>query len=206
MVLVATQPLLLVVNPSVQVKSVGDLIGMAQKKPGSMTYGSFGNGSAAHLAGEYFKTLARVDMVHVPYKGSGPALVDLVGGQIDLMFDVFSTAAPLAKTGKLRPIAITSATRSEQFPDVPTMQQAGVEGFEAGTWFGVLAPAGTPEPIVAKLSATINEVLKEAEVRDTLASQGAEVKGGTPAEFAKFFHAEYEKWGKVVKAAGVVAN
>jgi tripartite-type tricarboxylate transporter receptor subunit TctC len=205
-VLVASQPLLLVVNPSVEVRSVADLIAAARKRPGAMTYGSFGNGSAAHLAGEYFKTLAKVEMVHVPYKGSGPALVDLVGGQIDLMFDVFSTAAPLAKAGKLRPLAITSSARSEQFPDVPTMQQAGVEGFEAGTWFGVLAPAGTPAPTVAKLSATLNAVLKEAEVRDTLASQGAEVRGGTPAEFAEFFRTEYEKWGKVVKAAGVVAN
>ena len=205
-VLVATQPLLLVVNPALEVKSVDDLIKAARAKPGKLTYGSFGNGSAAHLAGEYFKTLAKVDMVHVPYKGSGPALVDLVGGQIDLMFDVFSTAAPLAKTGKLRPLAITSGERSDQFPDVPTMQQAGVEGFAAGTWFGVLAPAGTPAPVIDKLSKSINTVLKEAELRDTLASQGAEVRGGTPKQFAAFFHSEYDKWGKVVKAAGVVAN
>ncbi|RZI97820.1 MAG: tripartite tricarboxylate transporter substrate binding protein, partial [Haliea sp.] len=124
--LVATQPLLLVVNPSLKVHNVAELIREANTRPNKLSYGSFGNGSAAHLAGEYFKTLAKVDMVHVPYKGSGPALVDLVGGQIDLMFDVFSTAAPLAKSGKLRPIAITSADRSPQFPDVPTMQQAGV--------------------------------------------------------------------------------
>lgn len=205
-VLVATQPLLLVVNPALKASTVGDLVKSAQEKPGELSYGSFGNGSAAHLAGEYFKTLAKIDMVHVPYKGSGPALVDLVGGQIDLMFDVFSTAAPLVKTGKLRALAITSTTRSPQFPDVPTMQQAGVEGFEAGTWFGVLAPAGTPSPIVEKLSDAINAVLTEAELRDTLASQGAEVRGGTAKQFADFFHAEYDKWGKIVKAAGVVAN
>lgn len=205
-VLVATQPLLLVVNPALPAASVGDLIKSAQDKPGKLSYGSFGNGSAAHLAGEYFKTLAKVDMVHVPYKGSGPALVDLVGGQIDLMFDVFSTAAPLVKTGKLRALAITSTARSSQFPDVPTMQEAGVEGFEAGTWFGVLAPAGTPSPIVQTLSKAINAVLTEAQLKDTVASQGAEVRGGTPKQFADFFDAEYDKWGKIVKAAGIVAN
>lgn len=204
--LVATQPLLLVVKPALKVNNVGELIRYAQAQPGKLSYGSFGNGSAAHLAGEYFKTLAKVDMVHVPYKGSGPALVDLVGGQIDLMFDVFSTAAPLAKSGKLRPIAITSADRSPQFPDVPTMQQSGVTGFEAGTWFGVLAPAGLPAPLVEQLSTALNAVLQEKNLRDTLASQGAVVRGGTPAQFNSFFLAEYDKWGKIVKAAGVTAD
>lgn len=204
--LVATQPLLLVVNPSLKVNSVPELIREAQTRAGKLSYGSFGNGSAAHLAGEYFKTLAKVDMVHVPYKGSGPALVDLVGGQIDLMFDVFSTAAPLAKAGKLRPIAITSADRSPQFPDVPTMQQAGVTGFEAGTWFGVLAPAGTPKPVIDQLSKALNATLEEKELRDILASQGAVVRGGSPAEFNSFFLSEYDKWGKIVKAAGVRAD
>lgn len=192
--LVATQPLLLVVNPALKVNTVADLIRDAQARPGKLSYGSFGNGSAAHLAGEYFKTLAKVDMVHVPYKGSGPALVDLVGGQIDLMFDVFSTAAPLAKSGKLRPIAITSSERSPQFPDVPTMQQAGVTGFEAGTWFGVLAPAGTPKPLIAQLSKELNAVLEDKGLRDTLAAQGAVVRGGTPAQFSTFFKAEFDKW------------
>lgn len=204
--LIATQPLLLVVNPALKVNNVAELIRDAQSQPGKLSYGSFGNGSAAHLAGEYFKTLAKVDMVHVPYKGSGPALVDLVGGQIDLMFDVFSTAAPLAKSGKLRPIAITSGERSPQFPDVPTMQQAGVTGFDAGTWFGVLAPAGIPKPLVEQLSKALNAVLEEKGLRDTLAAQGAVVRGGTPAQFSTFFRAEYDKWGKIVKAAGVTAD
>jgi tripartite-type tricarboxylate transporter receptor subunit TctC len=204
--LVATQPLLLVVNPALKVNTVADLIRDAQARPGKLSYGSFGNGSAAHLAGEYFKTLAKVDMVHVPYKGSGPALVDLVGGQIDLMFDVFSTAAPLAKSGKLRPIAITSSERSPQFPDVPTMQQAGVSGFEAGTWFGVLAPAGTPKPLIEQLSKALNNVLEDKGLRETLAAQGAIVRGGTPAQFNRFFLAEYDKWGKIVKAAGVTTD
>jgi tripartite-type tricarboxylate transporter receptor subunit TctC len=204
--LIATQPLLLVVNPTLKVNSVADLIREAQARAGKLSYGSFGNGSAAHLAGEYFKTLAKVDMVHVPYKGSGPALVDLVGGQIDLMFDVFSTAAPLAKAGKLRPIAITSAERSPQFPDVPTMQQAGVNGFEAGTWFGVLTGAGTPKPVIEQLSKALNATLEEKELRETLASQGAVVRGGTLAQFNTFFLSEYDKWGKIVKAAGVTAD
>jgi tripartite-type tricarboxylate transporter receptor subunit TctC len=204
--LVATQPLLLVVKPGLPVNNVADLIREAQAKPGKLSYGSFGNGSAAHLAGEYFKTLAKVDMVHVPYKGSGPALVDLVAGQIDLMFDVFSTAAPLVKSGKLRPLAITSRERSPQLPDVPTMEQAGVNGFDAGTWFGLLAPAGTPRPIVDQLSRTMNAVLEESELRETLAAQGAVVRGGTPAQFQRFFLSEYDKWGGIVKAAGVKAD
>ena len=204
--LVATQPLLLVVKPGLPVNSVADLVREAQSRPGKLSYGSFGNGSAAHLAGELFKTVAKVDMTHVPYKGSGPALVDLVGGQIDLMFDVFSTAAPLAKAGKLRPIAITSAARSPQFPDVPTMEQAGVQGFSAGTWFGLLAPAGMPRPVVDQLSRAMNAVLEEKELRETLISQGAEIRGGTPAQFQSFFLSEYDKWGKIVKAAGVTAD
>jgi tripartite-type tricarboxylate transporter receptor subunit TctC len=205
-ILVATQPLLLVVNANLKVSSVAELIKMAGAKQGKLNYGSFGNGSAAHLAGEYFKTLTKVDMTHVPYKGSGPALVDLAGGQIDLMFDVFSTAAPLAKSGKLRALAITSNERSPQFPDVPTMEQAGVSGFEAGTWFGVLAPAGIDKKILAQLSKALNEVLTEKELRETLASQGAVVRGGSPEQFSKFFLAEYQKWGTIVKAAGVTAE
>ena len=204
--LVATQPLLLVVNPALKVNNVAELIKEAQTRSGKLSYGSFGNGSAAHLAGEYFKTLAKVDMVHVPYKGSGPALVDLVGGQIDLMLDVYTTAAPLAKSGKLRPLAITANERSPQFPDVPTMEQAGVTGFEAGTWFGLLAPAGSPKSVIEQLSKTMNLVLEEKDLRDTLASQGASVRGGTPAQFSMFFLAEYDKWGKIVKAAGVKAD
>ena len=204
--LLATQPLLLVVNPSLKANSVADLIREARTAQTRLTYGSFGNGSAAHLAGELFKSLTQVDMTHVPYKGSGPALVDLVGGQIHLMFDVFSTAAPLAKAGKLRPLAITSLERSAQFPDVPTMQQAGVKDFDAGTWFGLLAPAGLPAPILQQLSQEVNEFLREREVREVLISQGAVLKGGTPAEFRQFFLAEYEKWGRLVRAVGVKAD
>ena len=201
--LVATQPLLLVVKPDLPVKSVADLIRVAQAQPSKLSYGSFGNGSAAHLAGEYFKTLAKVDMVHVPYKGSGPALVDLVGGQIDLMFDVFSTAAPLVKGGKLRPLAITSAQRSPQLPDVPTMEQAGVKGFDAGTWFGLLAPAGTPRPIVDRLNAEIGKLMNEADTRKALLDAGVEVAHSTPEALGDYMSQELARWGKVVKDTGI---
>ncbi|MDH7798711.1 MULTISPECIES: tripartite tricarboxylate transporter substrate binding protein [unclassified Beijerinckia] len=204
--LVATQPLLLVLKPSLNAPSLADLVRMAKAQPGKLSYGSFGYGSAAHLAGEYFKMLAGVDIVHVPYKGSAPALTDLMAGQFDLMFDVFSTSAPLVEGGKLRAIAITSNERSPQFPDVPTMQQAGLEGFEAGTWFGLLVPTGTPRPIIDMLSAATNKSLAEKEVRENLASQGASVRGGTPEQFGQFFQAEYEKWQKIVKLAGITPN
>lgn len=204
--LVATQPLLLVVNPALKITKVDDLVREAKAHPGKVTYGSFGNGSAAHLAGEYFKSLAHVDMVHVPYKGSGPALVDLVAGQIDVMFDVFSTSAPLVKAGKLRAVAITSTERSPQFPQVPTMQEAGIEGFEAGTWFGLLAPANTPQPIIDTLSNATKAALKEKDLRDVLSSQGASVAGGTPDQFKRFFLSEYDKWGKIVKSAGITVD
>ncbi|MGV3655174.1 MAG: Bug family tripartite tricarboxylate transporter substrate binding protein [Noviherbaspirillum sp.] len=201
--LVATQPLLLVVNPSLKANNVAELIKEAQARKGGLNYGSFGNGSAAHLAAESFKMLAKVDLTHVPYKGSSPALAGLMGGQVDLMFDVFSTAAPLAETGKLRALAITSSERAAQFPDVPTMEQAGIKGFEAGTWFGVLAPAGTPKDIIAKLNQVLNAAVKDKEVRDTLGSQGAIVQGGTPERFREFFETEFEKSGKLVKTIGV---
>lgn len=204
--LVATQPLLLVIKPSLQAQSVADLVRLAKSQPGKLSYGSFGYGSAAHLAGEYFKMLAGVDIVHVPYKGSAPALTDLMAGQFDLMFDVFSTSAPLVEGDKLRAIAITSNDRSPQFPNVPTMQQAGVKGFEAGTWFGLLVPTGTPRPIIDALSVATNKSLEEKEVRDNLASQGATIAGGTPEQFGQFFQAEYEKWQKIVKLAGITPN
>jgi tripartite-type tricarboxylate transporter receptor subunit TctC len=201
--LVATQPLLLVVSPNMKAGSVAELIKEAKARKGQLNYGSFGNGSAAHLAAESFKMLTKVEMTHVPYKGSSPALTGLIGGEIDLMFDVFSTAAPLAESGKLRPLAITSQERSPKFPDVPTMEQAGVTGFEAGTWFGVLAPAGTSKQVIGQLNGALNAALTEKELRDTLASQGAIVRGGTPEQFHDFFMAEYQKSGVLVKAVGI---
>lgn len=204
--LVATAPLILVVNPKLQATSVADVIRLAKAKPGTLTYGSFGNGSAAHLAGELFKSLSGIDIIHVPYKGSAPALTDLLAGQIDMMFDVIVTSLPHVESGKLRALAITSNTRADLLPEVPTMQQAGVKGFEAGTWFGVLAPAGIDKKIVETLSATLDGILKQKDIRDTLAKQGALVSEGSPAAFRRFFLAEYDKWGKVVKSAGVKSD
>ncbi|MBN9425640.1 MAG: tripartite tricarboxylate transporter substrate binding protein [Burkholderiales bacterium] len=201
--LVATAPLLFVVNSNFKGNSVADVIKQAQTAPGKLTYGSFGNGSAAHLAGELFKSLGKIDISHVPYKGSAPALTDLISGQIDMMFDVLVTALPHVKTGRLRPLAITSPQRASLLPDVPTMSEAGVAGFDAGTWFGLLAPAGVDRQVVETLSRALDTILQRPDLRDTLVQQGAVVAGGTPDAFKRFFAAEYDKWGKVVKAAGI---
>ena len=170
---------------------------------GKLNYGSFGNGSAAHLAAESFKMLTHVDMTHVPYKGSAPALNGLLAGQVDLMFDVFSTSAPLVKAGRLHALAVTSKQRSPELPNVPTMDEAGVKNLSAGTWFGLLAPAGTSKEVVDRLNKAVNKALSEKQVRDTLGSQGALVAGGTSAEFAQFFQSEYEKMGTLAKAIGI---
>jgi len=201
--LVATAPLLLVVNPKLNLASVADVIREAKARPNALSYGSFGNGSAAHLAGEYFKTLAGIEMVHVPYKGSAPALTDLIAGQIDMMFDVQVTALPHARGGRLRPLAITSAERSALLPEVPTMQQAGVAGFDAGTWFGLLAPAGTDPAVIARLSDTLDQILAQNDIRNAIAQGGAVVASGTPAQFTAFFASEFDKWGKIVRQAGI---
>jgi tripartite-type tricarboxylate transporter receptor subunit TctC len=201
--LVASAPLVLEVRPSLPVNTVAELIALAKSKPGKLTYASFGNGSAAHLAGEMFKSAAGIDIVHVPYKGSAPALTDLLGGQVDMMFDVVVSSLPHIEAGKLRPLGITSTTRLDLLPKVPTMAEAGVKEFEAGTWFGLLAPANTDRQVIARLSAAMDDVLQQPELRKTLAGQGAVVRGGTPEDFRKFFLSEYTRWSEVVKAAGV---
>ena len=196
----------LCVSSKLPVNNFAELVELAKKQPGKLNYGSGGLGSSLHLYMERLKSNLKIDIAHIPYKGSGPALVDLVGGQINLMFDVFSTAAPLAKAGKLKPLAITSAERSPQFPEVPTMQQAGIKDFDAGTWFGLLAPSGLPPSVLNQLSVAVNDFLKDREVRDILSSQGALLKGGSPNEFKQFFLSEYEKWGRIVRSAGVKAD
>jgi tripartite-type tricarboxylate transporter receptor subunit TctC len=201
-VLVAGVPNVLVVNPSVPVNSVADLIKLAKSKPGEINFASSGSGTSIHLSGELFKTMAGVDMTHVPYKGSAPALTDLIGGQVQLMFDNLPSALPQIKGGKLRAIAVTSLKRAPVLPDVPTIAESGLPGFEASSWFGVLAPAGTPAPVVAKLNAEVNKWLQSPEARDQLLAQGAAAAGGTPEQFAAHIRAETEKWAKVVKASG----
>ena len=201
-VLVAGVPNVLVVNPALPVNSVADLIKLAKDKPGQINFASSGSGTSIHLSGELFKTMAGVDITHVPYKGSSPALVDLIGGQVQIMFDNLPSALPQIKAGKLRAIAVTSLKRAPVLPDVPTISESGLPGFEASSWFGVLAPAGTPAPIVARINAEINKWLQSAEAREKLLSQGAEAAGGTPEQFAHHIRAESEKWAKVVKASG----
>jgi tripartite-type tricarboxylate transporter receptor subunit TctC len=201
-VLVAGVPNVLVVNPALPVNSVADLIKLAKDKPGQINFASSGSGTSIHLSGELFKTMAGVDITHIPYKGSSPALVDLIGGQVQIMFDNLPSALPQIKAGKLRAIAVTSLKRAPVLPDVPTISESGLPGFEASSWFGVLAPAGTPAPIVARINAEVNKWLQSADARERLLSQGAEAAGGTPEQFAHHIRAETEKWAKVVKASG----
>ncbi len=200
--LVASVPNVLVVHPSMPVKTVRDLIELAKSKPGQINFASSGNGTSIHLAGELFKTMAGVSMVHVPYKGSAPAVADLLGGQVSLMFDNMPSSLPHIKAGKLRGIAVTSARRSPATPELPTIAEAALPGYEASSWFGMLAPAGTPKEIVGKLNHTIVASLQTPEMKERLSSQGAEPVGNTPEEFAAYIQAEIAKWAKVVKASG----
>ena len=201
--LVATVPNVLVVNPEVPANSVAELIALAKEKPGELNFASSGNGTSIHLSGELFKAMTGVDIVHVPYKGSGPAVVDLLGGQVEMMFDNLPSSAPQIKAGKLRPLGVTSKERSPTLPDVPTIAEAGVPGYEALSWFGVLVPAGTPNAIVAKLQDEIAKALADPAMRERFAELGAVPVGGTPAEFANFISAETAKWAKVVQDAGI---
>ena len=200
--LVAGVPNVLVAAPGFPVNSVKDLIDMAKKSPDKTTFASSGNGTSIHLSGELFKQLAGVQMTHVPYKGSSAALPDVMSGQVNVMFDNAPSVMPQIKGGKLKAIAVTSGTRSPALPNVPTIAEAGLPGFEATSWFGVLAPAGTPKDIVDKLSQTIARAVQSAEFKERLAAQGAEGVGNTSEQFAAHIKTEIEKWAKVVKASG----
>jgi tripartite-type tricarboxylate transporter receptor subunit TctC len=201
-ILVAGVPNVLVVHPSVPVHSVAELIAYAKANPGKLNFASSGSGTSIHLSGELFKVMAGVQMTHVPYKGSAPAVQDLLGGQVQLMFDNLPSSLPHIKAGKLRALAVTSATRASALPDVPTVAEAGLPGFEASSWFGVLAPAGTPPAIVAKLNAEIAKWLATPEAKEKLSAQGANIAGGTPEDFAKHIAGETTKWARVVKESG----
>ena len=199
---VANVPNLLVANPAQPFKTVPELIAYAKANPGKVNFGSSGNGSSIHLSGELFKSLAKVDMVHVPYKGSAPAVTDLLGNQIGIMFDNMPSAIQHVRSGKLVPIAVTTAKRSPELPNVPTIAEAGVPGYEATSWFGMFAPAGTPAPVLARLNAALVKVLAQPDVKKKINEQGAETYSETPAQFAAFIQAESVKWGKVVKESG----
>jgi tripartite-type tricarboxylate transporter receptor subunit TctC len=204
--LVAIQPNILVVNPRVPATTVKELIALAKAKPGQLNYASSGSGAAAHLAGELFKTMAGVDMVHVPYKGAQPALTDVIAGQAQLMFATSASAIPYIKAGRLRALAVTSSRRSPSVPDLPTVSEAGVPGFEAITWHGVVVPRATPQPVVERLNAGIIEALRARDLRERLESLGAELAPGSPQDFADYIAREIPKWAKVVKDSGARAD
>ncbi len=200
--LLARVPNMLVVNPDVPAKTVAELIALMKANPGKYTFASAGNGTSQHLSGELFKSMAGVEMQHIPYKGSPPALQDVVGGQVTMTFDNITTAWPLAKAGKLRALAVTTAKRSPVAPDVPTLAESGLAGFEVGSWQGVFAPAGTPPAIVKRLNAEIVKILSMPDVKEKILALGAEPVGDTSEQFTAYVKTEVVKWSDVVKKSG----
>ncbi|MGC1818528.1 MAG: tripartite tricarboxylate transporter substrate binding protein [Casimicrobiaceae bacterium] len=200
--LVAAAPVALVVNPSVPVNSVADLIALAKAKPGTLNFGTAGNGTPGHLTGEMFRAATGVDIKHVPYKGSAPAVSDLLGGQIQMMFDPLQSVLPQVRAGRLKLLAVSSRARSSAAPDVPTFAESGLEDFEATAWWGVFGPANLPPAIADQLNAAINAVVRDKGFRALLVPQGVTVSGDTREEFAQFQKSELVKWGKAVRDSG----
>lgn len=204
--MVAYGPLLVVVHPSVPVHNIADLIAYAKANPGKLSYGTAGSGTSVHVAVEMFKKMAGVDIVHVPYKGSGPAMLDLVGGQTQPMVDVIPSAWPQVKAGKIRVLAVTGAKRVADMPDVPTVAESGLPGFNVAAWWGVLGPAGIPRPVVDKLNATINKYLDQPELKQSLAARGLEAAPMSPAAFERIMVQDAARFGAVVKDARIRAD
>lgn len=204
--LVSTAPNILIVHPSLPVKSVKDLVALARAKPGDLTFGSGGNGSTAHLSGELFRVLAKVNMVHVPFKGAPAAVIGVMTGEISLAILNLPPALPHVRSGKLKALGVSTATRSSAVPDIPTIAEAGLPGYDAGTWYGLLAPAGTPGEIIARLNAELVKGLRSAEMKKRIAAEGGDVIGGTPDEFTAVIKRDIEKWTRVVAASGAKAN
>jgi tripartite-type tricarboxylate transporter receptor subunit TctC len=200
--LVGRQANIIVVHPGVPAKSVQELIALARAKPGYVNYGSGGIGTASHLSAEYLKLETGISMVHVPYKGLGPALIDLIGGRTHFIISTMASALPQLKAGKLRPIAVTTAKRSSFFPELPTMDEAGVKGYEFSTWYALVVPAGTPKAIVGRLNGEVVKVLNSDTVKQQFAAQGLEATPSTPGELGAYLKSEIEKWGKVIRASG----
>ena len=200
--LIAMVPNVMEVNPSVPAHTVQEFIALAKSKPGQIFFASSGSGTSIHMSAEMFKMITGVDIIHVPYKGSGPALTDLVGGQVSVMWDNLPSSISFIKSGKLRALAVTSATRFPELPDVPTMQEAGVPGFEATAWFGIVAPKGTPKEIITRINSEVNRALETPEVKEKMLRQGAVATPRTPEQFGEFIRNEVAKWSKVVKASG----
>lgn len=202
--LLAVVPNVLVTNSTQpNIKTVADVIAAARKAPGTLTYASAGNGTSIHLAGEVFTSLAKIDMLHVPYKGSGPAVADLLGGQVNYMFDSITSARPHIQSGKLRALGVTTAKRSSALPNVPTLAEAGVPGYEVSPWFAVFMPTGTPKPVIARLNAALLDAMKQPDVRARFASIGAEPVGSTPDELAAHLARESARWSKLIAERGI---
>ena len=201
--LLVINPQLLVLNPTVPANSVKELVALAKAKPGQLNYASVGQGSPNHLGMELLKALTGTNIVHVPYKGTGPAITDLLGGQVQLMFNSMPTVLPLVRSGKLRALAVGSTQRISAIADIPTVAESGVPGFENVTWYGMFAPAKTPREIVNKLNAQVVRILAEPDMAQRLSSQGAEPRSSSPEDLAKFMRVEFERWAKVIKSAGV---
>ncbi len=200
--LLASAPGILVVHPSVPAKSARELIALAKTRPGQLNYASAGNGTPPHLAAELFKTMAGVNFIHIPYKGNTPAFIDLISGQVSLSFPTLPSALPHVRSGKLRALAVTSKERSRIVPGMPTISESGLSGYDASSWYGLLAPAGTPHAIVGRLQQEIAKLMQSAEVRERLQNQGLDPVGSTPEEFARTIRSEIAKWEKVVQASG----
>ena len=199
-------PLIMVTQPNSGIDSVRKLVDMARAKPGSIAYASGGAGAGAHLSGELFKYLAKVDLIHVPYKGNAPALNDVLGGQVPVMWDTITTALPHVKSGKLRALAVTSRKRSPLAPDVPTMIEAGLPDFEISAWYVVMAPKNLPPEVLRRLNAEVNKAIADPEVRDRLGSQGVDFVGGSAADAEKFIRSELERWARVARTTGMKGN
>ena len=199
----AKVPNVLVINPKLPINTVQELIAYAKKNPGTLNFASSGTGTSIHMTGELFKVQTKLDIAHIPYKGSSPALTDLVGGQVQLMFDNMPSAWPLVQAGKLRALAVSSPKRSPVAPDLPTMDESGFPGFDVSSWFGLAAPLGTPKDIIDKLNASVNKALAKPDVQKVLHDLGAFTQPMSVAEFTQFVQTETATWGKVVKEAGV---
>jgi tripartite-type tricarboxylate transporter receptor subunit TctC len=204
--LLAVAPSCLVVHANVPAKDVRELVALAKSKPGGLSYASSGNGTTLHLGGELFKLLAGVDLLHVPYKGNAPALADVIAGQVDMMFSALPPALPLVKAGKLRLLGVTTLQRLASAPEVPTVAEQGLPGYEMATWYGVFAPGGTAADVLERLAGDIRRAVSDAKVKEQIVAQGAEPASSTPAEFRAFVGAEIAKWAKAVKAAGIKAD
>ena len=205
--LIAIVPNVLVTNATQpNVKTVTDVIANAKAQPGKLTYASAGNGSSIHLAGEVFTSMAKIDMQHIPYKGSNPAVTDLLGGQVNYMFDSITSAKPHIDAGKLRAIGLTTTKRSRALPNVPTIAESGLPGYEVTPWFAVFVPAGTPKPIISKLNGALVDALKSAEIKTKFDAIGAEPIGSTPDELASYLHKEIERWGKVISTNNIKSD